>query len=141
MSLSNLVGISIERIAPNQATINKLREAAKRSLNDAQIHELSPENKFDLAYKAIMQLSNLALQTNGYRTLTSKPGHHQTLIQTLPQTLGVEPETMIVLDGLRRQRNIIDYSGDMVSDSMAKEAIRHAVYLTQKVDEWLTKNK
>lgn len=139
MNLPNLVGISLERITPDQATINKLREAAKRSLKDSQNHALSPENKFDLAYKAIMQLSNLALQANGYRTLTSRPGHHQTLIQTLPQTLGIEPTTMVILDGLRRQRNIIDYSGDIVSDTMAEEAIQHAVNLTQRVDEWLSK--
>lgn len=141
MNLPNLVGISIERITPDQATINKLREAARRSLKDAQNHELCPENKFDLAYKAIMQLSNLALQANGYRTLTSKPGHHQTLIQTLPQTSGIDPKTMVILDGLRRQRNIIDYSGDLVSDTMAEEAIQHAVSLTQRIDDWLGKSR
>ena len=33
---------------------------------------------------------------------------------------------MVQLDALRKQRNGIDYSGDMVSDSMADEAVRHA---------------
>ncbi len=42
---------------------------------------VSNETRFDAAYKAIMQLANAALQANGFRTLTSKPGHHMTLIQ------------------------------------------------------------
>jgi hypothetical protein len=43
-----------------------------------QLAGLSNENRFDAAYKAIMQLSNAALQAAGFRTLTSKTGHHQT---------------------------------------------------------------
>ena len=50
---------------------------------------MSAENRFDAACKAIMQLSMVALQANGYRTLTSKPGHHQTAIQTLNLSVGL----------------------------------------------------
>ena len=90
MSLDNLVGISLEAIAPDVATIKRLLSAAQRNIADSKVKEVSMENRFDAAYKAIMQLANLALQANGYRTLTSKPGHHRTMIQTLNQTVGLD---------------------------------------------------
>ena len=78
MTLHNLLGISLDAVAPDKVQIAKLLAAAERNLADAKIVDLSAENRFDAAYKAIMQLAMLALQANGYRTLTSKPGHHQT---------------------------------------------------------------
>ncbi len=83
MSLDNLIGISLERISVDEAVIGRLLSAASRNIDDAHVTEISAENQFDAAYKAIMQLANLALQANGYRTLTSKPGHHMTMIQLL----------------------------------------------------------
>ena len=98
---------------------------------------MSNENRFDASYKAIMQTANAALQANGYRTLTSKPGHHQTMIQTLPGTIGLEKGTMIVLDALRKQRNVADYSGDLVSDTAVAECATQAEQLLTLLNEWL----
>lgn len=126
MTLDNLIGKTLEVIAPDQATISRLLTAAARNIADAKIPALSPENRFDAAYKAIMQSANAALQANGYRTLTSKPGHHQTMLQTLPKTIGLDADTVIVLDGLRKQRNVADYSGDVVPESAVKECIWQA---------------
>lgn len=134
MSLENLVKIGqLEPITPDSHDINRLLEAARRSLNDAQLSGLSAEGRFDMAYKAIMQSANAALQASGFRTLTSKPGHHQTMIQTLPQTVGLDRGITIQLDALRKQRNVIDYSGDIVSDTMANEAVQHATALLARV--------
>lgn len=141
MTLDNLVGKTLEPITPDPAAIRRLREAAARSLGDAQLPGLSQEGRFDQAYKAIIQTANMALQANGYRTLTSKPGHHQTMIQTLTQTIGLEPATMVVLDGLRKQRNVIDYSGDLVSAAMADEAVRQARALLERAERWLRENR
>ncbi len=82
MSLDNLVGISLETIQPDAAKIARLLSSVQRNISDAQVTQISAENRFDAAYKAIMQLANAALQANGYRTLTSKPGHHMTMLQT-----------------------------------------------------------
>jgi len=114
MSLDNLVGISLETIDIDVSAIQRLLSAVERNISDAHVIEISAENRFDAAYKAIMQLANVALQVNGYRTLTSKPGHHMTMIQTLSQTIGLERSTVITLDALRKQRNIADYSGGVV---------------------------
>tara|TARA_R110002072_G_scaffold9584_1_gene46356 strand:+ start:15694 stop:16068 length:375 start_codon:yes stop_codon:yes gene_type:complete len=123
MILDNLIGKNLEAITPDAAVIKRLLDAAVRNIADAQIDGLSNENQFDMAYKAIMQLANVAMQANGYRTLTSKPGHHQIMIQSLPKTVGLDVDQMIILDGLRKQRNVADYSGDLVPESTSSLTI------------------
>ncbi len=141
MGLDNLLGISLERIDIDAAVIKRLLLAAERNIADAHITEISSENRFDAAYKAIMQLSNIALQANGFRTLTSKPGHHRTMIQVLHQTIGLDKQNVIVLDALRKQRNVSDYSGDIVPASAVKECISNAEKLLSTVKAWIMENK
>lgn len=141
MSLDNLVGRTLEKIEPDVAAIKQLLSAAERNINDSQVMQISSENRFDAAYKAIMQLSNAALQANGYRTLTSKPGHHMTMIQVLSHTIDLDRQTVIVLDALRKQRNVSDYSGGIVPDSVVNECISHAKKLFHEVNHWLIENK
>lgn len=137
MTLDNLVGSSLERVVPDRDAVLRLLEAAERSLADAQLPGLSAEGRFDLAYKAVMQSANAALQANGYRTPTGRPGHHQTMIQTLPKSIGLDAHRMMLLDKLRRQRNAIDYSGDLVSTSMASACFAEANSLLDAVRAWL----
>lgn len=88
-----------------------------------------------------MQLANIALQVNGYRTRTSVPGHHQTMIQSLVKTIGLPSSDMTVLDALRKQRNVADYSGDTVPESAVQECITQAGKLLEKVSKWLADNR
>ena len=101
MTLDNLLGLSLEAIEPDAGTVARLLAAASNSLADARLGSLSNEGRFDMAYKAIMQAANAALQANGFRTLTSKPGHHQTMIQTLPKTIGLDAATIAQAEALR----------------------------------------
>lgn len=140
MTLDNLVGISLEPVEPDLLTIRRLLNAAQRNIHDSHLPGLSNENRFDAAYKAIMQIANAALQTRGFRTLTSKPGHHQTMIQSLVKTLDINVETVIVLDALRKQRNVADYSGDLVTDAAVKECIAQAQLLLDIALEKLASN-
>lgn len=137
MSLRNLLGISLDAIEPDAVAIGKLLAAAQRNLTDARLPGLSAENRFDAAYKAVMQLAMVALQANGYRTLTSKPGHHQTAIQTLTATVDLPPGHVIVLDALRKQRNLADYSGDVIPEAVATECLDCALVLQEQVLRWL----
>ncbi len=68
MTLNNLVGKTLEKITVNHDTIRRLLAAAERNIADSEVAAVSTENRFDAAYKAIMQLASAALQTNGYRT-------------------------------------------------------------------------
>ena len=141
MSLKNLLGRSLDAVAPDKALVGKLLAAAERNIADAKLQGLSTENRFDAAYKAIMQVAVVALSANGYRTVTSKPGHHQTAIQTLPTSVGLAPAKVIVLDALRKQRNLSDYSGDLVPDAAAAECLASASELLAHVRAWLATNR
>jgi len=121
--------------------ISRLLTAAARNLSDANIVEISLETRFDAAYKSILQSANAALQASGYRTLTSKPGHHQTMIQLLTKTAGVDRETIIVLDALRRQRNVVDYSGDIIPASAVSECVKQATCLLNQVSQRISDQK
>ncbi len=130
MTLENLLAIHrLTRHKASRESILKLLAAAERNLMDARATVISAENRFDAAYKAILQCAMAALWSKGYRTPTSEPGHHQTSIQTLPKTLGVDADMVIVLDALRRQRNLNDYSGDSVSDAVLAECLDQAASL------------
>jgi uncharacterized protein (UPF0332 family) len=134
MSLENLLAINrLFRHDASPESIRKLIAAADRNLADARATNISVENRFDAAYKAIMQCAMAALWTKGYRTSTSEPGHHQLVIQVLPKTLDVANDVVIVLDALRKQRNLTDYSGDTVSDATLSECITQAELLLKRV--------
>jgi hypothetical protein len=125
MTLENLLAIhKLQSFEASSVGVQRLLAAADRNLVDAAIMALSSENRFDAAYKAIMQCAMIGLWANGYRTSTSQPGHHQTALQVLPKTLGLERDVVIVLDALRKQRNLNDYEGDPVSDSAVAECCK-----------------
>lgn len=127
MSLQNLLAIHrLQTHTPEASAIRKLLEAARRNLTDAGVATISTDNRFDAAYKCIMQCAMLGLWAQGYRTVTSQPGHHQTAIQSLGLTLGVAQADIVVLDALRRQRNLSDYEGDPVSAATLATCIEQA---------------
>ncbi len=119
--------------------MQRLLAAAERNIADSRVTAVSDENRFDAAYKAIMQCALAAMLASGFRPSTSEPGHHQTFIQSLPLTLGVPNETWVVLDALRRKRNVADYSGETVLPEMATEATQHAAALLKALQAWLKK--
>lgn len=142
MSLDNLLKINqLQAHTATREAVLRLLEAAKRNIADAHIRAVSGENRFDAAYKCIMQCAMVALWLNGYRTSTSQPGHHQTAIQTLPTTIGLPQSTVIILDSLRKQRNVSDYEGDPVSDLAIIECIKQAENLYQFVLDWIKINR
>lgn len=138
MSLKNLLEIgSLDEAKPQREDIQRLLAAAERNLNDAGVTDISDENRFDAAYKCIMQCAIASLLANGYRTSTSKPGHHQTAIQSLPTTIGLDTKTMVELDELRKLRNCDDYEGEPVSAEAVGDAQAQAKALLARVRSWL----
>jgi hypothetical protein len=139
--LDNLVGRTLERVVPERAGVARMLAAAERNLVDARLRALSAENRFDAAYKAILQCAMVALRANGFRTLTSQAGHHQTALQTLPLTIGLVKDRMILLDALRKQRNLADYEGEPVTAGIVAECLAEAQQLLADVKAWLKANK
>lgn len=142
MSLENLLKINkLQTHQPSCASVQRLLQAAARNIEDARVAQVSGETRFDASYKCIMQCAMVALWANGYRTSTSQPGHHQTAIQTLPITIELDQGTVIVLDALRKQRNINDYDGDPISEQAVAECIKQAEQLYRSVTAWLAANR
>jgi hypothetical protein len=127
MTLQNLfrIGKLKEHVA-DAVEIKKLLAAIERNIGDATVTAVSDETRFDAAYKAVMQCALAAMLASGYRPSTSEPGHHVTMIQSLPLTLGVAPDAWVVLDALRRKRNSNDYTGDVVTPDMVAECAAQA---------------
>lgn len=138
MSLENLVRTNqLQPHVAEPAAVQRLLAAAERNLADARIPQISDETRFDAAYKAIMQCALVGLLANGYRPATSTPGHHQIMIQTLSLTLGVPREAWVVLDALRRKRNVNDYTGDLIEPASVVECIERAEALLLTTHDWL----
>lgn len=127
MSLDNLVKTGqLKEHRAEQEEIDRLMAAAGRSLADARVAAVSPETRFDAAYRAITQVGLAALMLQGYRPDTNRPGHHMTIIQTLALTLGIEKERIVVLDTLRRKRNLADYTGEDIDEASVNACIEQA---------------
>lgn len=141
MTLQNLQAIKrLLTLAPDGAAVRKLLAAAQRNLIDARVAAISTDNRFDAAYKCVMQCAMLGLWASGYRTATSQPGHHQTAIQCLTLTMGVPTTTVIVLDALRKRRNLSDYEGDPISEATLASCLDEGGKLLAHTETWLREN-
>jgi len=141
MSLDNLARIGqLKGHTASASETLRLLASAERNLKDAHVAGISDETRFDAGYKAIMQCALVALMASGYRPATSVPGHHQTMIQSLPLTLGVSKDDWLVLDALRRKRNVNDYSGDPIDPESVRECIARAAALLATTRQWLRKH-
>ena len=142
VSLQNLLKIGqLKSHPPDAAEVQRLLAAAARNLADARVTTISPETRFDAAYKAIMQAALAVLMAHGYRPNTNRPGHHVTVVQGLTLTIGLAPARVTVIDTLRRKRNLSDYTGEDIDDSSAEHRIAEADRLLQEVTAWLTAHR
>jgi len=112
-------------------------DSAERAIADARQNSISPETRLDTAYRAITQLCSIALWANGCRASKSKPGHHQTMIQSLVHSIGLDRDQMLLLNAFRVKRNAIDYTGDDVDQASVDECVTAAGNLLCHVTQWL----
>lgn len=88
-----------------------------------------------------MQCAMIGLMANGYRPSTTAPGHHQTMIQSLSHTFGVGNEVWILLDSLRKKRNLNDYSGDLIEPAAVRSCVSQAQTLLTVTRRWLSEHR
>lgn len=139
MTLENLQRIG--KLRPHKITreeVARLLSAIRRNLKDAYNEDITAESRFDIAYKAVMHCALVAMMANGYRPSTNEPGHHATVVQSLPTTIGLPSQRMIVLDQLRKKRNLTDYTGAGTTEKEAAACLRAAEELASTVDTWLS---
>ncbi len=142
MSLENLakIGQLVEH-ETDRNQVRKMMEAAERFVADARQATISAETRFDAAYKACLQYAMVALHANSYRPPKSKPGHHQTIIQSLVHSVGLDNDQRLLLDTFRVKRNAVDYTGDLIDEGSVTECIEASVKLKKKLVSWLTANR
>ncbi len=142
MSLENLlrIGQLIEHTS-NAEQVGRMLASARRSIDDARQESISPETRLDAAYRAIMQLAMVGLWANGYRPPKNRPGHHMTMIQSLPRSVDLDNDRMLVLDTFRVKRNAADYTGKEIDEASVEACIAAASSLLEHVKTWLAENK
>jgi hypothetical protein len=145
MTLENLRNLEkigqLKSHVTSREEVQRLLDAARRNLSDSGVDVISCETRFDSAYKTVMQLALAAMMANGFRPDSSRPGHHMTVIQSLPQTIGLPTERMAVLDVLRRKRNLTDYSGGWIDETSMEQCILEARDLQRDVEAWLKEQR
>lgn len=136
--LNNLARIGmLDKVPFSPALLQKMLATARTRLQDAQRTDNSLETRFDCAYTAIRAVADAALHAQGWRTSTSRPGHHQTTIGCLVHTLGLSPAIVRVLDALRKQRNLSDYDGELVTEQALHECLQQAQALCKLAEQKL----
>ena len=63
------------------------------------------------------------------------------MIQALPLTLGIDRGRWLVMDALRKKRNINDYSGDLIEPESVRECIAQAQSLLDHTQDWLASHQ
>jgi len=141
-NLSNLVKIGqLDPVTYSKDLAQRMLATARQRLRDAELTQNSDETRFDCAYMTIRVVADIGLLLNGFRTSTSKPGHHQTAIACLAHTLDIDDRTIRILDSLRKQRNLSDYDGELVSEVALQECLKQAQALLARVEATLNAGK
>lgn len=110
--LQNLVAIrKLKPEPPDAREFNGLLLAAKRMIPDAELEQLSPHSRFQLAYDAAHSLALAALRWHGYRA-----SDRYIVFQTLPHTLNFPQGKWRLLDNCHQKRNVALYEGAFQED-------------------------
>lgn len=130
--LDNLVKIGTLKVEPaDQKEFDGLLDLGRKRLNDAAVHGLSDESRFDLAYNAAHALSLAAMRWHGYR-----PNNLRFVVfQALPYTLRLGPEVWRILDKSHGNRNSAEYEGHFgVDRQLLTELIKATTIVLKGVE-------
>lgn len=140
MSLENLLKIGqLERHETDAVQVGRLLDSANRCLADARQESITAETRLEAGYRAIMQLSMVALWANGFRP-TSSSGHHVTMIQSLGHSVGLDSDQVRLLDTFRVKRNTINYTGEDMDIASVEACIAAGENLMRHIRDWLADN-
>jgi len=138
VSLENmLMRDELRREPATSGEIQRLLDAITRRLEDANNDSIHPETRLEQAYHAILNCALVALRTSGLRPSTG-PGHHVVILESLLDTIGIEPSLGDYFQTLRDLRNKDIYTGGThVSTEQVDEAIEEAANLAEQLRAWL----
>ena len=135
--LQNLVAIhKLKLEPPDIREFNGLLLTAQRMIPDAELVQLSPHSRFQLAYDAAHSLALAALRWHGYRA-----SDRYIVFQTLPHTLNFPLGKWRLLDNCHQKRNVALYEGAFQEDErLIGELITVTKDLLVAVEKLLTEN-
>ncbi|MCK5586146.1 hypothetical protein KAJ02_08745 [Candidatus Bipolaricaulota bacterium] len=138
MSLEDmLLRDELRREPATSGEIQRLLEAIKRHLEDAGNDSIHAETRLEQAYHAILNCALAALRTSGLRPSTG-PGHHIIILESMIDTIGIDPSLGDYFQTLRDLRNKDIYTGGThVSTEQVDEAIEEAAKLAEQLRVWL----
>ena len=127
----------LRREPATSGEIQRLLDAITRRLEDANNDSIHPETRLEQAYHAILNCALVALRTSGLRPSTG-PGHHVVILESLLDTISIEPSLGDYFQTLRDLRNKDIYTGGThVSTEQVDEAIEQAGKLAEQLRAWL----
>jgi len=109
---------------------------AESDIEQSKTRGLIGDWKFTIAYQAMLTAATAALAYLGYRP--DHESNHYRVIQSLQYTIGLDTETIDLLDGYRKKRNISNYERHgMISRDNVNEMQKLAREVLNKVRLWL----
>lgn len=141
MTLDNMVGRGLEKAGSDKREISRYLEKIRHKVEDSRNETIHLDNRFDIAFEALLQIALAALRANGYRT-TSAAGHQQLAIQLLPKSIGIASAEIRTLDEYRKKRSIGLYEADFDPSEQEVKAVTGAVdLLLRHLVAWIGKNR
>ena len=120
----------------DRAEVRSLLLAALRRCEDASNPSVHAETRLEQAYHAVLSCALVALRVKGYRPGRGA-GIHDLTLQTLAETLQLEPERIDYYQSLRRQRHECLYEGfRALTDADVNEAVGEARRLVGETIRW-----
>jgi len=127
----------LRREPATSGEIQRLLDAIKRHLEDASNDSIHAETRLEQAYHAILNCALVGLRTSGLRPNT-RPGHHISILESMIDTIGIDPSLGDYFQTLRDLRNKDIYTGGThVSTKQVDEAIEEAAKLAEQLRAWL----
>jgi hypothetical protein len=127
----------IRRHRPERSEIRSLALAASHRCEDAENRSIHSETRLEQAYHAILSCALIGLRAKGYRPARGA-GSHELTLQTLAETLGLDPHRLDYYQALRRQRHQGLYEGFVgLPPAGVEEAVQEARHLLKETMAWL----
>ncbi|HAZ30385.1 TPA: hypothetical protein DCY65_02300 [Candidatus Acetothermia bacterium] len=118
---------------PERSEIRSLVLAAIRRCEDAENRSIHGETRLEQAYHAILSCALIGLRANGYRPARGA-GSHELTLQTLAETLRLDPGRLDYYQALRHQRHQGLYEGFAeVQSADADAAVQDARFLLREM--------
>ena len=127
----------LRREPTTSGEIQRLLGTIKRRFEDASNTSIYPETRLEQTYHAILGCALVALRASGLRPGMG-PGHHIVILESMIDTIGIDPSLGDYFQTLRNLRNKDIYTGGThVSTEQVDAAIEQAAKLAEQLRVWL----